>query len=104
MATNICYDVPEFTKAQRLDLAQNAWEKAIGRDKSFRKIGKIYDVCYESLRKRVNGAISKVEASHAMQRLSAREEESLVSWIKQLGAWGWPPRVLQLRKMAIELL
>jgi hypothetical protein len=65
----------------------------------------VHDVNPETLRKRVNRVTkSKVEASHAMQRLSAREEESLVSWIKQLGAWGWPPRVLQLRKMAIELL
>jgi hypothetical protein len=40
----------------------------------------------------------------ARQRLSVGEEESLVSWIRQLGEWGWPPRVLQLRKMAMELL
>jgi hypothetical protein len=79
MATDIYYDVPEFTKAQRLDLAQKAWEKAEGSGRSFWKIAKIYDVCYESLRMRVNGAMSKVEASHAMQRLSAGEEESLVS-------------------------
>src|SRR5450432_4507289 len=39
-----------------------------------------------------------------MQLLSVGEEEAIVSWIKQLGEWGWPPRVLQLRKMATELL
>jgi hypothetical protein len=39
-----------------------------------------------------------------MQLLSIGEEEAIVGWIKQLGDWGWPPRVTQLRKMATELL
>jgi transposase-like protein len=104
MAADVYYDVPEFTKAQRLDLAQRAWEKADSK-KSIRSIAKIHDVNPETLRKRVNGTTrSRVEADHARQRLSVGEEESLVNWIKQLGVWGWPPRVLQLRKMAVELL
>jgi hypothetical protein len=86
-------------------LAQKAWEKADSDKKSIRNIARVYDVNPETLRKRVNGVSkSKVEASHVIQRLSAGEEESLVDWIKQLGVWGWPPRVLQLRKMAVELL
>jgi len=103
MASDIFYDVPEFTKAQRLDLAVKAWEEA---DSSIaiRTIAKKYEVCHETLRKRIKGAKSKVEEGQARQRLSVGEEESLVSWIRQLGEWGWPPRVLQLRKMAIELL
>jgi len=86
IATSVYYEVLEFSKAQRLDLAQKAWEEAEGIGKSCRKIAKVHDVCYETLRKRIHGAKSKVEASHAMQRLSVREEESLVSWIKQLRA------------------
>src|SRR5450432_4408128 len=100
--SDVYYDVPEFTKAQRLDLAVKAWEKSNGA--FIRHIASKYAICYETLRKRTKGAISKVEASQAMQLLSAGEEESLVGWIKQLGEWGWPPRVLQLRKMAIEIL
>jgi Tc5 transposase DNA-binding domain len=83
-------------------LAVKAWEKSNGA--SIRHIASKYAICYETLRKRTKGAISKVEASQAMQLLSAGEEESLVGWIKQLGEWGWPPRVLQLRKMATEIL
>jgi len=103
MASNVYYDVLEFTKAQRLDLAVKAWENANG-SSSIRQISKQYDLCFETLRKRIHGGKSKVEADQAMQRLSVGEEESLVKWIKQLGEWGWPPRVLQLRKMATELL
>jgi hypothetical protein len=103
MASDIYYDVPEFTKVQRLSLAIKAWEKADG-SSSMRQISKKYNVCFETLRRQINRAKSKVEANQAMQLLSVGEEESLVSWIKQLGEWGWPPRVLQLRKMATELL
>jgi hypothetical protein len=37
MASDIYYDVLEFTKAQRLDLAVKAWEKADG-NMAIRKI------------------------------------------------------------------
>jgi hypothetical protein len=77
MASDVYYDVLEFTKAQRLDLAAKAWEKSNGI--SIRHMAQKYDVCYEMLRKRIKGAMSKVEASQAMQLLSAGEEESLVS-------------------------
>jgi len=62
MASDIYYDVLEFTKAQRLDLAVKAWEKADG-NIAIRKIAQKYDVCYKTLRKRIKGGISKVEAS-----------------------------------------
>jgi len=32
------------------------------------------------------------------------EESALVAWCKQMEAWGWPARISQLRKMAVELL
>jgi hypothetical protein len=80
IATNVYYNVLEFTKAQRLDLAQKAWEKAECSKRSVQHIAKVHDVNPKTLRKRVNRVTkSKVEASHAMQRLLAREEESLVS-------------------------
>src|SRR5450432_3973736 len=100
---DVCYDVPEFTKAQRIALAQKAWENA-DNSISIRKMAQKYGICHETLRKRINRAASKVEQSQALQLLSVGEEESIVSWIKQLGEWGWPPRVLELRKMAIDLL
>jgi len=85
MASDVYYDVPEFTKVQRLDLAVKAWEKANGNGISIRKLAKKYDVCHETLRLRTKGMISKIEAGQARQLLSVGEEESLTSWIRQLG-------------------
>src|SRR5450432_2669701 len=103
MESDIYYDVPEFTKPQRIDMAHKAWEKA-GGSITIREIARKFDICRETLRKRINGATSKAEQSQALQRLSVGEVEAIVGWIKQLGEWGWPPRVSQLRKIAIELL
>jgi hypothetical protein len=43
------------------------------------QISKKYDLCFEILRKQINGSKSKVEANQAMQLPPVREEESLVS-------------------------
>jgi hypothetical protein len=61
MASDIYYDVLEFTKAQRTDMALKAWEEADG-SIAIRTIAKKYDVCHEALRKRIKGAKSKVQA------------------------------------------
>jgi hypothetical protein len=46
---DIYYDVPEFTKAQRIDMALRAWEKADG-SVFIRTMARKYDICYETLR------------------------------------------------------
>ena len=72
---------------------------------SLRKAAGKHGIAYETLRDRaVKGVVPKEQASEDMQRLSNREEDVLVSWCKQLEAWGWPARISQLRKMATELL
>jgi hypothetical protein len=47
MATDVYYDVPEFTKPQRLQLALKTWEKANGTLK-LRELARKYDICHGS--------------------------------------------------------
>jgi Tc5 transposase DNA-binding domain/helix-turn-helix, Psq domain len=100
---DVIFEVPEFSKAERLDLAYRAW-KSEDNTTSMRKLATMYGVSYASLYGRTKGAISKVESNQAKQRLCPGEEESLKDWCIQLAKWGWPPRISQLRAMATELL
>jgi hypothetical protein len=69
----------ELPKDQRIDLALAAWYKAQSKkeDYSLQKASREYRVNYSTLSNRVHGAVSKKEASQAMQRLSPGKEDSL---------------------------
>jgi hypothetical protein len=101
--SDVIFDVPEFSKAERLDIAYRAW-KSDGNTDSIQKLATKFGVLAMSLHRRIKGALSKKEAIQAKQLLCPREEESLKDWCIQLAKWGWPPRILQLRAMAMELL
>src|ERR1700722_176770 len=101
--SDLVVDLPEVPKDQRVALAQQAWEESKGA-LSMRSAARTYGVGYSTLRDHINGAIPKVLAIQARQRLLVGEEECLRDWILQLASWGWPPRIEQLRGMAIELL
>src|SRR5450432_253977 len=96
---DIVFDVLEFSNAQRLDIAYRAWKDA-DNTMSIRAIAGRYQVSQSSLQKRTKGAISKNESNQAKRLLCPGEEEALRDWCIQLGRWGWPPRVCQLRIMA----
>jgi len=57
-----------------------------------------------TLQTRTKGVIPIKESNQAKRKLCIGEEEALRDWCIQLGKWGWPPRVCQLRTMALELL
>ena len=100
---DVIFEVLEFSKAERLDIAYRAW-KSDDNTESIRKLAAIYGVPHTSLYGRTKGAMSKTEAHQSMQLLSLEEEEALRDWCIQLAKWGWPPRICQLRAMATELL
>ena len=64
-------DPPELSKAERIDMAVQAWHDANGALSSAKKHG----VNYSSARNRCKGAVSKKEANQAKQRLSVAVEE-----------------------------
>ena len=58
-----------------------------------------------TLNRRLAGKTHSYQEAHTFeQRLSPEEEHALKTWILQMGEWGWPPRVSQVRFMATEML
>jgi len=100
---DVVFDVPEFSRAERLDMAHRAWNDA-GNTISIHAIARKFQVSYSSLQKRTKGAISKRESNQSKRIFCAGEEEALKDWCIQLAKWGWPPRICQLRTMAYGLL
>ena len=96
-------DQRELPYSERIDMALNAWKQGNGTI-SLKKAAKQHGVTYSTLQARTKGSNSRVSASQARQRLSVQEEEALKRWILQLGAWGWPPLISQVYKMASKLL
>jgi hypothetical protein len=86
----------------RVDMAFDAWKRAAGTI-SLRKAARMHGISYHTVRGRSKGAVSRKQHSQDMQRLSVQEEGLLRKWVLQLGAWGWPPLISQLYRMASEL-
>jgi len=100
---DVIFDVLEFSKAERLEMAYRAW-KSDGNTDSIRKLATKFGVPYASLHGRTKGVLSRKEYYEHQQLLCPGEEESLKDWCIQLARWGWPLRICQLRAMAVELL
>ena len=84
-------------------MAFKAWQASQG-SLSMAKAGRTHGISYSTLYGRIHGAVSRKEDAQRRQRLSLEEERCLVLWVQQLEAWGWLPRVEQLRRIAIEML
>lgn len=69
-----------------------------------RKIARQHGIAESTLRGRINGAKSYEVSHQQFQRLTFEQEEALADWILLMASWGWPPRVNQIRFMAMELL
>jgi Tc5 transposase DNA-binding domain len=73
--------------------------------KTVRALAKEYGVGRTALQDRVNGKSKPRDEEDANRmRLTILEELALVKWCHQLEAWGFPPRVESLRRMAIDML
>ena len=71
---------------------------------SRRKAAKIYNVLETSLRDRMNSIIAKREDRNARHILTFSEEETLVRYILDIDARGFPPRISGVEDMANSLL
>ena len=94
--------------AERLHMAEAEFRSS-NNVKYKRKIAREHGIPFTSLQTRTGpkdstGCQSKNEHDEKRQRLLPEAEDALIDWILQMQAWGWPPRCLQLRLMAIELL
>jgi len=71
---------------------------------SLRETARIYDLPRSTLQARWKGRQSAKAFQRGRQRLSVHEEDALIQWIDTITAWGWPPRIEQLKTMAKHLM
>jgi len=58
-----------------------------------------------TLQRRLKEETKPLEEAHIhRQRLTKAEETALATWIGLMQLWGWPPRICQVRLMAIDFL
>ena len=88
---------------KRLNDAIKAYENA-KRSLSITQAAYVYVVSKATLYCKINGHRDQVSYGISKQRLTPEEEESIKNWVLEIQSWGFPPRVAQLREMAVELL
>ena len=71
---------------------------------SIRALARAYDVPESTLRTRLRGVHPRSEIVSVNRKLSTTEEQSLVQWILDLNRRGFPPYIIDVRRMADALL
>ena len=72
--------------------------------KSLRQAARLYSIPETTLRRRVRGALPQAAANAQKRKLSPTEEQSLVEWVLGLDQRGFPPQIIDVRRMADNLL
>jgi predicted HTH domain antitoxin len=89
-------------KEGRLSLSIQAIQK--NQILSVRRAAKLYDISRTSLQRRVKGVVPKAQSNARKRKLQLTEEQSLVDWILALDRRGFPPHIIDVRRMADTLL
>jgi hypothetical protein len=69
-----------------------------------RTLASAYNVPESTLRSRLKGTTLRFETAPVNWKLSSTEEQSLIQWIPNLDQRGFPPQVIDVRRMADALL
>jgi hypothetical protein len=100
--------MPSQHNAQRLQKeGRLALSKAAIQSKqvlSYRKAAQLYDIPRSTLHRRVKGALPQASSNAQKRKLCPLEEQSLVEWILGLDRRGFPPQIIDVRRMADHLL
>ncbi len=97
----------ELGREDRIELAYTAWIEAGGhgnRILSITKAAKQHGIPKSTLADRIRGRKPTSDAHEGQQRITPGEEAVLLAWVLRLYAWGWPPRIEQIRSIANEIL
>jgi hypothetical protein len=89
-------------KEGRLALSKQAFQTS--QKLSQRRVVKLYNIPRSTLQGRVNGSLPQATANAQKRKLSPTEEQSLVDWILHLDQRGFPPQIIDVRRMADNLL
>ena len=65
---------------------------------------KLYNTPLSTLQDRLAGALPQAAANAKKRKLLLTEEQSLVQWILDLDRRGFPPQIIDVRRMADALL
>ena len=71
---------------------------------SIRQAAKVYGVPKSTLIDRMNGRVARPEKRHPQRKLTLSEEQTLVQYVLDLDARGFPPRIAGVSDMADLLL
>ena len=71
---------------------------------SIYSLAKAYDVPKSTLQTRLRGIQPRSEVPSTRRKLSPVEEQSLIQWILELDRRGFPPHIIDVRRMADALL
>ena len=86
----------------RIDLAIASFQS--NPSQSHRRLAKLYNVPRSTLEARLQGVPARSATTPVNRKLSSVEEESLVQWILDLDRRGFPPHIIDVRRMADALL
>jgi hypothetical protein len=92
----------QFCHEGRLSLAIDTIQK--NRLSTATRAATLYTIPRTTLLRRLQSALPKATANAQKRRLSPIEEQSLVQWILDLDRRGFPPQVIDVRRMADALL
>ena len=86
----------------RLLLAKQSFQT--NQNSSQRQISASYDIPRSTLQYRLKGGKPRGESNHQKRKLQQYEERALVQWILDLDRRGFPPQIIDVRRMANALL
>ena len=89
-------------KEGRLTLAINAIQK--NQISSRREAAAVYGVSRTTLQARLHGRVPKLGSRCKSRLLSESEEAVLISWIRSMERRGFPPFIIDVRRMAQSLI
>ena len=92
----------QTSREGRLCLAIVSYQS--NKKQSLRALAAAYDVPESTLRTRLRGTQPRTEIVSVNRKLSPIEEQSLVQWILELDRRGFPPHIIDVRRMADALL
>jgi Tc5 transposase DNA-binding domain/helix-turn-helix, Psq domain len=95
-------DIQLLQKEAQLLLAKQAFQK--NQVSSVSKAANLYDIPRTSLQERLNGRLPLSASNSQKRKLSPSEEHALIQWILDLDRRGFPPQIINVRRMADLLL
>ena len=90
------------SRESRISLAIASYHN--NKKQPIRALAKAYDVPKSTLYTRIHGTQPQSDTPSIRRKLSSIEEHSLVQWILELDRRGFPPHIIDVRRMADTLL